>query len=192
MHVYVGHAIIERAAAEILGNGHGPVAFREISGQQDNVLSTLLAAVRSEITGRHTSSGLSIAGLAQSLALHLVRSDRDGVAPHFMRGVLPASRLRRVVDLMESQRRYDLNLIQFAQEAGMSAFHFSRLFKKSTGLASSQYFIGLRMAEARRMLRKTKRSIIDIGLDVGHTSPSHFAQVFSRKTGISPSEYRGR
>lgn len=191
MHVYVGHAIIDRAAAEILDTGHGPVAFRDVSGQKDEVLSTLLASVKAEIRGRHTPSGLFVAGLAQSLAVHLVRTYRNSAAPHLARGVLPASRLRRVVDLMKAQQGQDFNLIRFAQEVGMSAFHFSRLFKKSTGLAPSQYFIGLRMAEARRMLRETEHSIIEIGLDVGYASPSHFAQVFRRKVGVSPSEYRG-
>lgn len=73
----------------------------------------------------------------------------------------------------------------------MSEFHFSRLFKRSTGLTPSQYFIRLRMAEARRLLRETGRRVIEIGLDVGYASPSHFAQVFRRVVGVSPSEYRG-
>jgi len=49
----------------------------------------------------------------------------------------------------------------------------------------------LRMAEARRLLRETDRSVIDIGLDVGYSSPSHFAQIFRRKVGVSPTDYRG-
>jgi AraC family transcriptional regulator len=48
----------------------------------------------------------------------------------------------------------------------MSEFHFSRLFKRTTGLTPSQYFIHLRMEKARRLL-ETDRSVIEIGLDVG-------------------------
>jgi AraC family transcriptional regulator len=46
------------------------------------------------------------------------------------------------------------------------------------------------MEKARRLLRETDKSVIEIGLDVGYTSPSHFAQLFRREVGISPSEYR--
>ena len=104
--------------------------------------------------------------------------------------MLPAVRLRRVIELMEAQRSQPFKLARFAQEASMSEFHFSRLFKKSTGLAPSQYFIRLRMVEARRLLLETKRSVIEIGLDLGYASPNHFAQVFRREVGVSPSDYR--
>jgi AraC family transcriptional regulator len=72
----------------------------------------------------------------------------------------------------------------------MSEFHFSRLFKKATGHSPSQFFIRLRMARARQLLLETDRSIIDIGLDVGYSSPSHFSQVFKRQVGLTPSHYR--
>jgi AraC family transcriptional regulator len=44
------------------------------------------------------------------------------------------------------------------------------------------------MEKARRLLRETDKSVIEIGLDVGYTSPSYFAQLFRREVGISPSE----
>jgi AraC family transcriptional regulator len=47
------------------------------------------------------------------------------------------------------------------------------------------------MAEARRLLRETDASIIRIALDLGYSSPSHFAQVFRRQVGVSPRDYRG-
>ena len=84
----------------------------------------------------------------------------------------------------------EFSLIRLAREAEMSEFHFSRAFKRTTGLTPSQYFIQLRLEKARRLLRETNKSVIEIGLDVGYTSPSHFAQIFRREVGISPSEYR--
>jgi AraC family transcriptional regulator len=40
------------------------------------------------------------------------------------------------------------------------------------------------------LLRQTRKSVIEIGLDLGYTSPSHFAQVFRRETGSTPGAYR--
>jgi AraC family transcriptional regulator len=46
------------------------------------------------------------------------------------------------------------------------------------------------MDEARRRLRETKPSVVEIALDVGYASPSHFAQRFRRETGLAPGNYR--
>ena len=131
-------------------------------------------------------------GIAQSLAVHLVRNYHDKTAtPVARQGMLPTFRLRRVIDLMEGHLGEDFKLEILAHEAGMSTFHFSRLFKRTTGFAPSQFFIRLRMAEARRLLRETDKRIIDVGLEVGYSSPSRFSHVFQRQVGISPTAYRG-
>jgi len=44
--------------------------------------------------------------------------------------------------------------------------------------------------EARRLLRETKKSAVEVALDVGYANPSHFAQLFHRETGLAPSDYR--
>jgi AraC family transcriptional regulator len=109
---------------------------------------------------------------------------------HEYKGGLPGFRLRKVRDLMIAHLADGFSLIRLAREAGMSEFHFSRAFKRTTGLTPSAYFIHLRLEKARRLLRETNRSAIEIGLDVGYSSPSHFARIFRREVGISPSEYR--
>ena len=45
--------------------------------------------------------------------------------------------------------------------------------------------MNLRMDAARRLLRETKKSVVDIGLEVGYANPSHFAQLFRRETGLA-------
>lgn len=82
------------------------------------------------------------------------------------------------------------DLARLAELTDLSEYHFSRAFKQSTGLSPSHYFIRLRMEEARRMLSESNDSIINIALNVGYTSPSHFAAVFLRHNGVTPSHYR--
>ena len=84
----------------------------------------------------------------------------------------------------------EFSLGRLAEQAGMSEFHFNRLFKRATGRPPSQYQIKLRMDAARRLLRETKKSVITIANDVGYSNPSHFAQLFRKETGLSPTGYR--
>src|SRR5207249_10498547 len=84
----------------------------------------------------------------------------------------------------------DFSLGQLAAKAGLSKFHFIRLYKNATGETPSRYHTDLRMDAARRLLRETKKSVAEVALDVGYANPSHFAKLFRRQTGLSPSDYR--
>jgi AraC family transcriptional regulator len=84
----------------------------------------------------------------------------------------------------------EFSLDRLAGQAGLSKFYFNRLFKNTTGMSPSRYHITLRMDKARRLLRESKRSVVDVALDVGYANPSHFARLFRRETGLSPSDYR--
>jgi len=193
MHLYLGLPIFTRAIKDVFKRDGGIPRLREVSGETDKALSLLLEQLRSELTSRRTPSLLFVQGIAQSLAVHLVRTYTDSNAKgRDQRGGLPAFKLRKATDFLESHLDDEFSLGRLANEAGMSEFHFCRLFKKTTGFAPSRYFIRMRMEKARRLLRETTKSVIDVGLDVGYSSPSHFAQIFRREVGVVPSHYRAR
>jgi AraC family transcriptional regulator len=64
------------------------------------------------------------------------------------------------------------------------------VFKQTTGMTPLQFVIRERISRAQQFIRETSRSVIEIGLEVGYTSPSHFAQVFRRVVGVTPTEFR--
>jgi AraC family transcriptional regulator len=193
MHLYLGLPIFNRAIKDVFDKDAGTLHLREISGKKDDVLSMLLEQLRSELTTRRGPSTLFVQSIAQGLAVHLVRTYTDPNAKgREQRGGLPAFKLHRVINLLEVHLDEDFNLTRLAREVGLSEFHFCRLFKKATGFTPSRYFIRMRMEKARRLLRETAKSIIDVGLDVGYSSPSHFTQIFRREVGVTPSNYRNR
>jgi AraC family transcriptional regulator len=189
MHLYLSVPLFERVTHQMLGCARPP-ALRDISGGQDEQLSHLLALVHQELTAEGSGSQLFIEGIAQSLAVHLLRNYALGEAPHDRQNALPGFKLRRAVAYLEDHLAEPFDLAQLAATVGMSEFHFSRLFKRATGLSPSRYFIRQRIARAQRLLQETDTSIIEVGMSVGYFSPSHFAQVFRRETGLPPSHYR--
>jgi AraC family transcriptional regulator len=189
MHLYLALPVFNRAIDEAFQNDPGVMRLRDVSGFKDNFLSVLLEELHKEVLSHRRGGSLFVEGIAQSLAGHLVRTYADETTSEYIGG-LPGFRLRKVRELMVNHLEDEFSLIRLAREAGMSEFHFSRAFKRTTGLTPSQYFIDLRLEKARRLLRETNRSAIEIGLEVGYTNPSHFARIFHREVGISPSDYR--
>ena len=140
---------------------------------------------------RRHASPLFLQGIAQAIAIHLARNYAESIqdSPSGSSS-LPGYKLRQITDWLAQNIAEEFNLDRLAAQAGLSKFYFNRLFKSAMGMSPSHYHITLRMDEAKRLLRETRKSVVDVALDVGYTNPSHFAQLFRRETGLSPSDYR--
>lgn len=193
MHVTIGLPILVRAAKEFDGPKAGVPRLKEFNGVRDSTIISFLEMLRSELSEQKKASPSFVQGIAQSLATHLIRSYRDDEIKRPHRSTaLPAFQLHRVLKLMDAYLVEGVNVGKLATSIQMSEAHFSRLFKGNTGFSPSRYFIRLRLSKAQELLRETKRPVIQIGMEVGYTSPSHFAHVFRKETGLSPHEYRDR
>ena len=188
--VLLGMPIFDAALQDLYGARAHEAHFRNRSGIDDAALVRLLECLRSEL-GEPAPSALFVTSVAHAVAVHLARHYVDfGAAPAVEGSALPGHKLRLVTLWMSEHLAEPFSLAALASMAGMSEFHFNRLFKKATGMPPSQYQIKLRMEAARRMLRETTDSVVAIALAVGYANPSHFAQLFRKETGLTPSAYR--
>lgn len=77
-----------------------------------------------------------------------------------------------------------------AAEAGLSPFHFLRLFGNVLGVTPHQYLVRSRLRHAARLLAGDDRPITDVAGDVGFNDLSNFVRTFHRAAGISPRHFR--
>jgi two-component system response regulator YesN len=68
--------------------------------------------------------------------------------------------------------------------------YLSRLFKKSTGLALSEYLLEVRLKEAKKLLIGTSLTVSEIASSIGYTDFSHFSKMFRRMVRMNPLDYR--
>jgi len=190
MAVFLELPLLERALEEVFGADASFAQLRDASAFNDDTLNALMAQLHAELM-RRKASPLFVQGIGQALAIYLARNYADLIKePRSGGPSLPGYKLRQITDWMREHIADDFDLQQLATLAGLSKFHFHRLFKRAVGDAPSRYHMNLRMHEAKRLLRETRQSVVAVGLDVGYTNPSHFAQIFRRETGLSPSDYR--
>lgn len=83
-----------------------------------------------------------------------------------------------------------IDLESAAAEAGLSPFHFLRLFSSVLGVTPHQYLIRSRLKRAARLLPDNARSITDVAFEVGFGDLSNFVRTFHRAAGVSPRAFR--
>ena len=84
----------------------------------------------------------------------------------------------------------EINLSKISELFHISPCHFSRTFKKETGLAFSDYLNNVRIKEARKLIHNTDMTISEIAFSVGYKSSTHFGRIFKEIVGTSPLAYK--
>jgi len=73
---------------------------------------------------------------------------------------------------------------------GYSRTYFSKLFKRLFGMNFVVYLTGLRIEEAKRLLKTEKLGIREVAVRTGFRDGAYFSSTFRRVTGQTPSEYQ--
>ena len=100
------------------------------------------------------------------------------------------SRVHDAIDAIEATCTEPRSLRELAAAAGLSRFHFLRLFRAVTGTTPHQYVIAARLRLATRMLLDTQRTVTEIAYEVGFEDLSNFMRTFRRVIGTTPRAYR--
>jgi AraC-like DNA-binding protein len=86
----------------------------------------------------------------------------------------------------------DINLSDIANNANVSQYHFSRLFKHFTSFSPYQYLLEMRLNHALLLLQNTILSITEICFESGFNSLEHFITSFTKRYSLSPLKFRQR
>lgn len=184
--------LLEFADADVQAITHGELQRLELRTQHElfdervSGLSLELAeeTLRGLPNGRLYAQGLGVA-LIGILARRYVASGEE---------LLPASagRLctlqeRRLTALIQDNLASDLSLTRLAEEVGLSAYHFLRVFKVTFGITPHRYVQQRRLeAAAAALQRQEAQSIADIALEHGFASQTHMTDLMRRHMGVTP------
>ena len=96
---------------------------------------------------------------------------------------------RRAVEAalwIDANSHREIALDRAAAVAGLSPFHFLRVFASVLGITPHQYLLRCRLRHAAQLLADADRSVTDVAIDVGFADLSNFVRTFRRAAGVSP------
>ncbi|MBB6633094.1 AraC family transcriptional regulator [Cohnella thailandensis] len=119
------------------------------------------------------------AGLLELLSVALNHQERQTEI------ALEASRIQ-----LERNYASEITVDALASSAGLSRFHFMRLFKERFGKGVMEYRTDLRLQEAKRLMNEGNHSLTDIVQRIGYASESYFSHLFKKQVGFAPAIYQ--
>lgn len=211
VHLHIERSLIDSVAAQMELNGSRELSLGDAMQFRDPLVAAMLAALH-RAAADPADSRLYVDALVHALAAHLLQHYARGrcASAGFQTGFqadfqadfqagLPAHperlvprRIRRVTDYIRANLAADLAISELAAQAGLSSFHFARVFRRETGETPHQFVSRLRLEEAARLLRATDQTVLQIAIAVGFENASHFSVQFKRDYGVTPLAYRLR
>ena len=166
--LYPKTGAVARALAHLDAGLRGPQASATWLEDRMYALAQSLAALRFQVRGEAET----FPGLRPTTRMELYR------------------RLYRGRDFLLSCYDQPLTVAAAARVAGVSPFHFQRMFKLAFGRTPMQFLQETRLAAARRLLARTGDDITAICLAVGFESLGSFSWLFRKRFGVSPRGFR--
>lgn len=98
--------------------------------------------------------------------------------------------LNEFLNYLRKPKCFKMNVEQLAAHTSYSYSHLSRLFKQFLGKTLIEYINETKITYAKRLLRTTTKSVLDISLDLGFNSVSSLNHKFKDATSLTPLQYR--
>lgn len=190
--VFLPEGLLDRVSDAENVSGFGYRLRDDLSFVTETTLHSLTADyLRRAFDVRIPATSLEMEGRALLLVDWLLRLHHPlRKAPTRRSGGLSRRHLRRTCDFIAEHLADDIALDDLADLTGLTAKHFARAFKQSTGSPPHQYLLIQRIEAAKRQLLDPRTSLAQIALDCGFADQSHFTAAFRKVVGAPPGAWR--
>ncbi len=188
LHLHLSPALLDRTAELMTPGRTGTLAGISAMPFYDPHVEQIAGLLRQEMEAGGPSGNLYAETLASALSVRLLQREHD--LAHLP--VLPSSptklrlELQRATAYIQDNLASDLSLNAIAREAGLSSYHFARLFAEAFGVAPHQYVIQARVERARVLITRDGLPPGEAAQRVGFADQSHLTRHFKRLVGVTP------
>jgi AraC family transcriptional regulator len=158
--------------------------------KSDPLIYQIGLALRKALQADSINNQVYVQSLGVALAAHLI--EYYSAEKQSLQTINSAScpNVGQAIDYIHSHLTQNLSLEAIATTVGMSQYHFSRVFKQTTGITLWQYVVQQRIQLAKRLLKQLNLSIVEVSNYLGFSSQGQFTNFFRKHTGVTPTQYR--
>lgn len=173
------------AIQTITGSGNSFLFFESMTAETKLLLKHI-AAVNMNDSLSHFYMQIKVQELLY-LLFHQLASREN--TTHQSINSADAERLLHIRNELLSDLSVPPVLSELAQIAAMSETKLKQLFKQTFGDTIYNYYQQARMQEAAFLLKQGKRSVAEVGYELGFSNLSHFSRLFEKHYGLSPKRF---
>ena len=159
-------------------------------GFRDDVLRELGQSLLPSLRAPEQVNRLFTDQVAMALASHVAYTYGGQNLARPIRGGLASWQERRAKEMILGDLSGRTSMENIAAACGLSASHFARSFRKTTGFAPHTWLLRARVERAMALLRQRDVVVGEVATACGFANQSHFSRVFTRQIGTSPSAWR--
>jgi AraC-like DNA-binding protein len=126
-------------------------------------------------------AGAIIINLLSELLVH----DRRQKQPDYYQKIIEKAKC-----FMEQHLYSDISIPQVAQKIGISASKLNEIFKQYGSMPPHQYFLSMKIQEAKNILSRNDISIKALASSLGFQDEYYFSRLFRKKVGIPPRKWK--
>lgn len=184
--VFISRELYENLYAEYSQVPPGRYLWNQFLVHHD--IMFLLKKFMAEYENKQPGSAQALEAMAVLITHQFIRSLLNIKLP--LDFITERFEIEQVIEYIHQNYGDKLSVATLAGIVKMSESHFTRTFKKETGIAPMEYLIQVRLEKAKKLLRAGTMNITEIALNCGFNSISHFSSCFAKHLGITPSEYQ--
>ncbi len=179
---------LQEAASSLFGNKN--VEFQNTPSAYNLHLEQLVDMFIYENQNKQAGYEFILEHLSGLLSANILRTLKSNLQVQEKHPKNPSKKdIIRTMDYLHTNYNNDFSLMDVAEVAGLSKFHFIRVFKKETGKTPYQFFLDIKIEKAKELIKTHKYSITEICFMCGFKNHSHFTRLFFKKTGMPPTQF---
>jgi AraC family transcriptional regulator len=182
---------MDEMAAELRKAGERRFEFANVPRMRDPIIEHIGAVFKAELNrASHPAQDMLIESMAVALCAHLLRSYTNAVGiEERSTSSVDVAAVGRAIAYIEDNPDRTISLRELAGAAGLSRFHFSRVFKHHLGLSPARYVERARIEQAKALIVNAGMSLANIAQAVGFADQSHFSRRFRAHERRTPAQF---
>jgi AraC family transcriptional regulator len=190
MHLYFSDDYLKQLALKVFDIDPRMLQLPELTFANDPATEALFRHCMATSNWRSGVDHLAMEQVTNTILVSMLQNMGITKLTAPVKGGLSPKVAAMVCDYMQANFHRQVYLVELAELAQLSEYHFCRMFKQSLAQTPQAYLLAIRIEQVKLRMSTGLESVADIALQCGFANQSHMGRYFKKLVGISPRQYR--